>query len=105
MVSSNFLPKRRLISSVTNSTSATVTTTEDHGYTTGMYVRVFVPEAYGMNLYDQTEITVTGTTTFMTTIDTSTQLPYVAPTFVTGGQAFTDAQVIPISGVEDNAAG
>lgn len=99
----DFVPKRRLISNVTISTTAEVTTTEAHGYETGYVVRVFVPAAYGMSLYQQATIAVTGANSFLTNIDTSSQLPFVPPTFTPGGVGFTDAQVIPMSGVEDNA--
>jgi hypothetical protein len=100
---SDFEPKRRLISSVTNAANAVVTTTEDHEYTDGMIVRVFVPLAYGMTLYDQTEITVTASNAFSTNINTSAQSAFVEPTF-SEGNGFTQAQVIPITGTTQNVA-
>lgn len=100
---SDFVPKRRLLSNVTNALRAIVTTTEDHGYETGQIVRLIVPLAYGMHLnYVQTQIVVLSPTTFETDVNTSNQLPFVEPTFPPG---FTEAQVVPISGVEDNIAG
>lgn len=101
----NFVPKRRLVADVTNSSQAEVTTDEDHNYQTGFVVKVIVPEVYGMTLYEQTTITVTGATTFLTTIDTTSQAPFSAPTFVAGGYGFTQAQIVPMSGVTDNIAG
>lgn len=101
---SDYVPKRRLIFNVTNAVNAEVTTTEDHGYETGYVVRVNVPEAYGMSLFAQAKIIVTGTTTFLTDIDTSNQLPFIPPVFVPDGSGFTNAQVVPISGVTDNIA-
>lgn len=101
---SDFVPKRRLIFNVTNAVNAEVTTTEDHGYETGYVVRVNVPGSYGMGLFAQTKIIVTGTTTFLTDIDTTNQLPFTPPVFVPDGSGFTNAQVTVISGVTDNIA-
>jgi len=102
VILSDFIPKRRLISDVTRSATAEVTTTQAHGYQTGQVVRVDVPAVYGMKLYQQTSIIVTGLTTFLTGIDTTSSLPFEAPVF--SGEAFTQAQVIPITGVEENIA-
>lgn len=102
-MSSNFVPKRRLISDVSRELNAEVTTSEDHEYESGLNVRVIVPLAYGMELnFVPTEISVTSSTQFTTTIDTRFQDPFIAPTFPPG---FTDAQTVPISGETDNIAG
>lgn len=99
-ITDNFVPKAFLITNVTNELRANVTTNVDHDYFTGQVVRIIVPLAYGMNLnYVQTTITVTGSNTFQTEIDTTGQPAFVTPTFP---PAFTAAQVTPISGVEDN---
>lgn len=103
VILSDFTPKRKLIADVTISATAEVTTTDPHGYQNGMVVRVNVPAAYGMSLYQQTKIVVTGDTTFQTTIDTLSQFPFVEPVF-DGTNPFTQAQVVPITGVEDNIA-
>lgn len=103
IILSDFVPKARLIANVTIALKAEVSTTEDHGYETGLVVRVFVPGAYGMSLYQQTPIIVTGTTTFITEIDTTNQLPFTPPVFI-GINPFTAAQTIPITGTEDNIA-
>lgn len=97
-----FLPQLRLISDMTVALEAEVTTTEEHGYDDGQLIRVIVPEAYGMSLNEASPIAVTSTTTFTTAIDTSTLLPFVAPSFVAYGPAFTQAQAIPITGVTEN---
>lgn len=102
---SNFVPKRHLVSNVTVSTVALVTTADANEYVDGMYVRLFVPAAYGMSIYQSGKISIVDTTNFLITIDTSNQLPFVAPTFTAGGQGFTQAQVIPITGIEDNIEG
>lgn len=101
---SDFVPQLRLILSVTNARLAVVTTVGDHGYTTGMMVRVNVPLTYGMNLFNQTTIIVTGLTTFITEIDTLNLDPFVTPSLYPP-VAFTPAQVVPMTGIEDNIAG
>lgn len=102
-MSADFVPKRRLLSNVSNALRATVTTIEEHGYETGQIVRLIVPLAYGMHLnYVQAQIEVLSPTTFETDVNTSNQLPFVEPIFPPG---FTQAQVVPITGVEDNIAG
>ncbi len=100
---SNFVPKRRLLSNVTNALRAQVTTIEDHGYENGQLVRLIVPLAYGMSLnYIQALIEVVSSNEFLTNLDTRNQNPFVTPTFPPG---FTPAQVVPITGVVDNIAG
>ena len=99
---SDFVPQLRLIQNVTNAASAVVTTVDDHGYFTGQVVRVNVPQAYGMSLFQQTTIVVTGPTTFLTDINTVNKKPFVSPTFPP--TYFTPAQVVPMSGTTDNIA-
>ena len=53
-----FVPVRQLIDDVTNEVNAEVTTVDDHGYLTGYVVRVIVPQAYGMNIYEQTKLSL-----------------------------------------------
>lgn len=102
-MASDFVPKRRLLSNVTNALRAIVTTIEDHGYETGQVVRLIVPLAYGMDLnYVQARINVLSNTEFETDVNTENLLPYVTPTFPPG---FTEAQVVPITGTTDNIAG
>ncbi len=99
----DFVPKRRIIIDVTRALNAVVTTSEEHGYETGLEVRLIVPKSYGMELnFIPTEITVDTTTQFTTRVDTRSQDPFVTPTFPPG---FTDAQTVPISGETDNIAG
>lgn len=93
VVLETFSPQRRLISAITTAEDAEVTTTEAHGYTTGMSVRLFVPRGYGMRLYDVVKITVTSDTTFLTDLDTLDM-----DAFAETAQAKTPAQVTPISG-------
>lgn len=96
----NFTPVRRLLASVTNGINAQVTTTVAHGYFTGQWVRLIIPGAYGMVLdYVPTLIEVLSDTQFETQVDTSSLLPFVSPS---APPAFTQAQVVPISGVTNN---
>ncbi len=99
----DFVPKRRLVVDVSRALNAAVTTDEEHGYETGLEVRLIVPLAYGMELqFVPTIIQVTSPTQFTTTVDTRSQEPFVTPTFP---PSFTNAQVVPISGETDNIAG
>ena len=105
-VFSDFQPHSHLLSNVTIAERAVVTTQDDHLYETGYVVRIFVPLAYGMSLYEQTTIEVTSDTTFITNINTTNQKPYVTPTFTPGiADGFTQAQVIIMTGTVDNVAG
>lgn len=103
MATSDFTPKRRLISAVTLAEKAVVTTDEDHGYSTDDVVLIFVPPEYGMDIpFKQTKIRVTSSTQFETEINTSGQSPFVSPTFPPG---FTPAQVIPQGTVSTSVSG
>jgi hypothetical protein len=103
LIVSDFVPKARLIANVTVGFQAEVTTTQEHGYENDQIVRLIVPKVYGMNLYNEAKVTVTSPTTFLTDVDTSNQFAFVSPTFM-GDNPFTQAQVVPITGVEDNIA-
>lgn len=97
----NFIPKRRLISAISNAVFATVTTTEDHGYDEGLVVRLIVPSNYKMTLeWVQARIlSVPTDDTFVCDVDTSDMDAFVAPSYPPG---YTNAQVVPMSGVELN---
>lgn len=99
-----FTPQANIISAMTNELLSNVTTQSDHGYITGQYVRIFVPIQYGMFIpYTQTIINVTGTNTFQTQIDTSLLETFVTPSSYPP-LAFTSAQCVPITGLEENIA-
>ena len=76
-----FSPAMRLITSITQSRPATVTTSFAHGFSTGQVVRFYIPKQYGMFQLDgvKTAITVTGNTTFTIDIDTSKYFPFSVP--------------------------
>lgn len=98
-----FVPQHNIITLITNAARAVVTTQTDHGYETGMIVRIIVPRTYGMELFDKTSIVVTGATTFVTDIDTSNMDAFVDPVLYPP-VAYTKAQVTPITGTEMNIA-
>ena len=76
-----FQRSMRLISSITNSNPASVTTTFDHNYGTGDIVRLNIPRVFGMTQADKLvgTIAVTGTDSFTIDIDTSGFNPFVVP--------------------------
>ena len=77
-----FRPCARLISGVTNSSPAIVTTVNPHGYLTGMVMRLDIPEACGMQQANGLtgEITVIDPTSFSIAIDTTDFYPFIIPT-------------------------
>ena len=77
-----FQPAMRLVTAITRSSTAQVTTSTDHDYRTGDIVRIYVPKWYGMRRADrmQGEITVTGDDTFTIDIDTTGFNAFSAPT-------------------------
>ena len=101
VILSNFQPRRREISAVTNASEAEITTTADHGYTVGQFVRLIVPAEYGMELdyVIGKVLTVPSTTTFTVDVDTSDLLSYSAPS---APPSFTQSHVVPITGITDN---
>lgn len=68
----------RLIEAMTNSFPVTITTSFDHGYSTGLIVRIFIPLKVGMQQANglHAAITVTSPDTFTMPIDTTTFDPY-----------------------------
>lgn len=88
-----FVPSRQYIQSISNSNPAVITTTADHGYSAGLYVRLFMPAAAGMEGLDNKQflITILSDTTFSIPVD-STNLGSFDPTL--SSQA---SQVIPIA--------
>ena len=90
-ISNFFVPNRQTVSSITNANPAVVTTSQAHGYSTGLCVRFFFPLDVGMNILDNQEfpITVIDTTSFSIPFDArnidsfaivgSVQTPQVIP--------------------------
>ena len=100
---SDFVPDKRFLSAATNALQASFTTTEDHDYEVGQYVRLHIPQAYGMVLsYVRGKIlSIPADDQFTTDIDTTQLGEYVTPTFP---PAFTQAHCCPISGLWNNVA-
>lgn len=75
-----FKPARKNITSITNANPALVTTSTNHEYSTGMIVRLIIPEHKGMQDANQYagKITVTGNTTFTIDLDTTAMDAFVA---------------------------
>ncbi len=98
----NFIPKRRLIADIDNAQLATVTTSEDHGFDDGDWIRLIVPPEYGMS-FDYTQarvVSVPSDDTFIVAIDTLDMDAFVVP--VDYPYIMQPAQVVPMSGVELN---
>lgn len=99
-----FIPAGRDILSITNANPALVTTTfdginpGDHGYNSGLIVRMVIPPEYGMQQLDQQQgvISVTSPSTFTISLDTSGYDPFVNPVQPPLQPLFTAPQVIPI---------
>lgn len=86
-----FVPSSQTISSISNANPAVVTTSQNHGYSTGLIIRLYFPIKVGMdNLNNQAfMITVLSPTTFSIPVNSSNfnvfspkntkQLPQVIP--------------------------
>jgi len=97
-----FQPAMRLITAITQTNPAVVTTSFAHQYRTGTIVRLYIPAACGMPEANQQTgiVTVLSPTTFSLTIDASTYEPFAVPV-IANPHIDTAAQVVPIG--EDNA--
>lgn len=97
LVSPTYQPAMRIISSITNSNPADVTTTFAHNYITGEILRLNIPVGFGMAQADQLTgtIVVTGLTTFKIDIDTTHFDAFVIPA-LNPGHFYTPAQVTPV---------
>lgn len=74
LTSPTYEPSMKVISAITQANPCAVTTTTDHLYGTGMYVKFFFPvPIFGMKQINgkQGKITVTGATTFTVDIDST----------------------------------
>lgn len=93
VVSPMYRPAMRVVDSITNAENAVITTTFDHGYLSGTYVRLYIPVTYGMQQAQHATgpITVTGDTTFTMDLNTSTFDAFAVPS-----PQYQYAQVVPI---------
>jgi hypothetical protein len=92
-----FLPQVQDVTAITNAFPAAVTTYNPHQFVDGLWVRLDIPQNFGMTQANQLVgiITVTSTTTFNITIDTTLFDPFVVPP-VQPGFNYTPAQANPI---------
>lgn len=88
-----FQPAMRIITNITNSNPAIVTTSFAHNYIDGENLRLLVPDNYGMTQANQLTgyITVLSPTTFSIDIDTRQFYPFVVPV-----GALEQSQVTPV---------
>lgn len=95
----DFVPKRRVITAITNAQNA-VATAANHGYASDEYVRINVPVSYGMRLGNiVAQITVINVNTFFLNVSTLLMDPFVVP-----GVPLTRSESVPISELLDNIA-
>lgn len=99
-----FTPIRHLIDSVTNASNALVTTSSDHDFEVNQLVRLHVPQSYGMtlNTVEVKILTIPASDSFTVNLDTTALDSFVTPSTP---PAYTEAHVVPITGVENNTAG
>lgn len=97
-MTSSFLPDVRNITSITQANPAVVTTSTNHGYSAGLYVRIVIPYPGSMpQIADQIFlITITGANTFSVPVD-STGFDAFTLAPILYGQREQQAQSIPIA--------
>lgn len=96
-VNPTFNQPMRFISAITNGFPASVTTTQNHLYTTKATIRIDIPRYFGMQQINQQfgEIIVTSPTTFTIDIDTTSYDPFFIPsTYPANAQ---QAQAVPFA--------
>lgn len=93
-----FYPRRRLISAITQATSAVIKMTVTHGFTAGQAVRIKVPKAFGMiemnSLVGNITAINTTTNTITVDIDSSAFTAFAFP--LSAASPFDLAEVIPV---------
>lgn len=97
-----FQPAMRLVTAITNSIPAQVTTSFRHQYEDGLIVRLDIPPACGMQEVNGKvfAILVDSPTTFLINIDTTTFSPFSIPPSP-GPFDDTCAQVVPIGEINE----
>jgi hypothetical protein len=98
------LPAQKIISSITQAFPCVVTTSTNHGYSTGQQVRIVFPFPYGKSfgMYQ-----INGKAAVATVLDsTSFSLPIDTRVFnaFSIGTTLQNAQVLPIGGVSADAS-
>ncbi len=96
-----YQPAMRVISSITNAKKAVITTTFNHQYTTGMIMRLNIPQGFGMPQANTKygKIEVTSPTEFIIDLDTEFFDKFTPPTSFPENQQY--AQVTPMGEVNE----
>jgi len=96
--SPTFQPALRIVTAITNSFPAAITTSFDHDYKAGLIVSFRVPKTFGMKRMNKLigKITVTGTNTFTVDINTLLFNSFAVPA---GNKQ--EAQVLPIAEISE----
>jgi hypothetical protein len=103
-----FQPAMRNILSITQATNALITTTfnginpGNHQYSTGLIVRLYIPNGFGMVQANELEapITVVNDTQFTMPINTVNFDAFVVPAYQPGAYG-TPAQVVPTGEINE----
>jgi len=97
-------PRTRFISAMTQAAQALITLTVTHEYAVGDYVRLMVPDAFGMKEANLKEVKVTAidaaNNTITVNLDTTAYTAFAFP--VTGTTLTSWAEVVPLSGPIEN---
>lgn len=100
MSTADFVPKRHIITAITNANRAIVTAA-NHGFTSTETVKINVPQSYGMDIGNiEVLIQVIDANTFSIDFDTTLLDPFVIPSLTT----FVASEVVPISQETNNIA-
>jgi len=96
-----YQPAMRLVTNITCDVKTVITTSPDHDYVTGLIVRLYVPENYGMRQINGFvgPITVLTADTFSMDLDTTSYDSFLAP--VSPPYYRFTALVVPVGNVLD----
>lgn len=100
--SPTFQPAMRIVTGITNADPMVVTTSFDHDYETGLIVRLWIPNAFGMIEADSliAAITVLSSDTFSLPFDSTYFNLFASPT--TFPDNYQQAQVVPVGEINSS---
>lgn len=102
-MTSSFLPAAKIINNITQANPAVVTTTTDHGYLSGLFVRIIIPYTGSMEQVNDKiyEITVLNNTDFSIPVDSRNFDAFnTAPLWLL--TPIQEAQVIPVAEINSS---
>ena len=102
-MTSSFLPAAQIINNITRANPAVVTTTTNHGYLTGLFVRIVIPYTGSMEQVNEKiyEITVLNNTGFSIPVDSTNFDPFnTAPLWLL--TPIQEAQAIPVAEINSS---